>query len=100
MFRMTTTHSSNKCTPHTIDFIVRDTDPELQVVEDDITKDLARIGITVNVKFLDSESYIEAEKHGTYNMLFTRTWVSVFYLLSPSFLLLPACYWMAAASCF
>lgn len=68
--------STETCTPLTVDFIVRDTDPEMAVVEDDITKDLAKVGITVKIKFLPAEEYIAAEKDGNYHMLFSRTWVS------------------------
>ena len=71
---------SNKasCKPRKVSFIVRDTDPEMKVVEDDIAKDLAEIGITVQTDFLDQESYIGAERDGSYNLLFTRTWVRIY----------------------
>ena len=37
-------------------------------------KDLAKIGITINTRVLNSADYIEAELNGDYHMLFTRTW--------------------------
>jgi ABC-type transport system substrate-binding protein len=71
--------ANQNCNPHTLDFIILETDPEMAVVEDDIRADLEKIGITVNTQKLDQEAYIEAERNGTYNMLFTRTWVSASY---------------------
>ena len=68
--------TEKSCTPHELDFIIRDTDPEMAVVEDDIRANLQKIGITVNIHKLDQESYIETELNGSYSMLFTRTWVS------------------------
>ena len=62
------------CKPTTIDFIVRDTDPQMQAVEDDIRQNLAEIGITVNTRYLTAEEYIDAELNGDYHLLFTRTW--------------------------
>lgn len=64
----------NKCKAASIDFIVRDSDPEMAAVEDDIRKNLESIGITVNSRFLSSEEYINAELNGDYHILFTRTW--------------------------
>ena len=63
-----------KCNDVSIDFIVRDTDPEMEAVEDDIKGDLAKIGIKVNSRFLNDEDYIDAELNGNFNVLFTRTW--------------------------
>jgi ABC-type transport system substrate-binding protein len=71
---MTFQAPDNNCKQITVDFIVRDSDPELAAVEDDIRQDLAKIGIQVNTRFLDAETYIETERNGDYNMLFTRTW--------------------------
>lgn len=62
------------CKELSVDFIIKENDPEMAVVEDDIREGLARIGIKVNTISLKSEEYIEAEKHGNYNILFTRTW--------------------------
>ena len=62
------------CKGITLDFIVKDNDPEAAAVEDDIVQDLAKIGITVHSRVLNASEYIEAELEGDYNMLFTRTW--------------------------
>eukprot|EP00961_Rhodomonas_salina_P300497 3939836-Rhodomonas_salina.3 len=66
--------ADDNCQSSTLDFIIKADDPEMAAVEDDIVQDLAKIGITVNTRVLDSEAYIEAELEGDYNMLFTRTW--------------------------
>lgn len=58
----------------TVDFIVREGDPEMKAVEDDIRANLQAIGVKVNTLFLDSEAYADAELNGNYNLLFTRTW--------------------------
>ena len=62
------------CKAMTLDFIIKDEDPEVAAVEDDIVQDLAKIGIKVNTRKLSGEDYIHAELEGTYNMMFTRTW--------------------------
>ena len=62
------------CTPITVDFIVKDNDPQVAAVEDDIARDLAQIGITLNTRSLNASAYREAELAGDYHMLFTRTW--------------------------
>jgi ABC-type transport system substrate-binding protein len=62
------------CKRLTLDFIIKADDPEVAAVEDDIVKDLARIGITVNTRKLNSSAYIKAELEGDYHMMFTRTW--------------------------
>ncbi|KAL7571652.1 hypothetical protein ACA910_011185 [Epithemia clementina (nom. ined.)] len=62
------------CKKLTIDFVIRDDDPEMAAVEDDITQDLQRIGITVNKVVLDQQAYSDAEKDGSFNVVFTRTW--------------------------
>ena len=62
------------CKDITIDFIIKENDPEMAVVEDDIVQDLAKIGIKVNTRALGAEEYGKAELDGDYNMLFTRTW--------------------------
>lgn len=64
----------SNCKAVTIDFIVRDTDPVLGAVEDDIRNNLEAIGISVNTRFLNSTEYRDAELNGDYHLLFTRTW--------------------------
>ena len=63
------------CTERTLDFIIKEDDPEAIVVEDDIREDLEKIGIKVNTISLDADAYSEAERDGSYHMLLTRTWV-------------------------
>jgi nickel transport system substrate-binding protein len=62
------------CEKHTVDFIVKEGDPEMLVVEDDIRADLAKIGIDVNTRVVDAAKYIELEENGDYNLFFTRSW--------------------------
>ncbi|KAL7461064.1 hypothetical protein ACHAXS_001501 [Conticribra weissflogii] len=65
----------SKCNAAELDFIVRDDDPEMQAVEDDIRRNLADIGITIKTHFLNETEYRAAELDGNaYHMLFTRTW--------------------------
>lgn len=62
------------CNKMEVNFIIRENDPEMAAVEDDIVQDLAKIGITVNTRVLNDSAYIDAELNGDYHMLFTRTW--------------------------
>lgn len=64
----------SNCNAAEIDFILRDDDPEMEVVEDDIRKNLEAIGISVNTRFLNATEYRDAELNGEYHLLFTRTW--------------------------
>lgn len=57
--------AEKSCTPHELDFIILDDDPEMAVVEDDIRANLQKIGITVNTHKLDKETYIETERNGS-----------------------------------
>ena len=57
-----------------IDFILQDDNPEMASVESDIVDNLMKIGIQVNTKFLNDTEYRDAEVHGDYHLLFTRTW--------------------------
>ena len=63
----------SNCNAAEIDFILRDDDPEMEVVEDDIRKNLEAIGISVNTRFLNATEYRDAELNGEYHLLFTRT---------------------------
>ena len=74
MTTQVTAAASHNCKGLTVDFIIKENDPEVAAVEDDIVQDLAKIGITVNTIALNSSAYIDAELKGNYNMLFTRTW--------------------------
>lgn len=65
----------SNCIAAELDFIVRDNDPEMQAVEDDIRRNLAEIGITIKTHFLNETEYVAAElDSNAYHMLFTRTW--------------------------
>ena len=66
--------AAGTCKDITLDFIIKEKDPEVKAVEDDIVRDLAKIGIKVNTKVLNATAYTEAELNGNYNLLFTRTW--------------------------
>ena len=50
---------NNKCEARSVVFIVKEGDPEMAVVEDDIRQDLAKIGIKVETRFGDEAEYIK-----------------------------------------
>ena len=62
------------CRGISVDFVIKENDPEMAVFEDDIRADLEKIGITVNKIIANDDDYREIEKNGTYNIFFTRTW--------------------------
>ncbi len=62
------------CKEYTLDFVVKEGDTEIAVIEDDIKKDLAKIGIKVNSRFVSETDYIKIEENGDYNLFFTRSW--------------------------
>ena len=64
----------SKCEARSVVFVVKEGDPEMAVVEDDIRQDLAKIGIKVETRFVDEAEYIKLEESGDYNLFFTRTW--------------------------
>jgi hypothetical protein len=67
--------SINKnCRALTVDFVLRDDDPEMAAVEDDIRRDLLKLNIQVNTRMLNASDYGDAERNGDFNLLFTRTW--------------------------
>lgn len=66
--------STKNCRALTVDFVLRDDDPEMAVVEDDIRRDLLKLNINVNTRMLNASDYGEAERNGDFHMLFTRTW--------------------------
>jgi len=72
--RLATDETIENCKKVTIDFVIRDNDPTIASVEDDIVRDLAKIGINVNTRVVNASAYIKAETEGDYHMLFTRTW--------------------------
>lgn len=64
----------SNCKAKEIDFIIRDNNPQMEAVEDDIVKNLEAIGIKVNTRKLNSDDYTEAELNGDYHLLFSQTW--------------------------
>ena len=62
------------CKKMTLDFVIKADNVQMANIEDDIVKDLAKIGITVNTRALDDTAYKEAEDNGDWHMLFTGTW--------------------------
>ncbi|KAL3927422.1 MAG: hypothetical protein SGBAC_013094 [Bacillariaceae sp.] len=66
--------SLDNCKKHVLDFVIKEGDPEMALVEDDIRKDLAVIGIEVNTIAVGAEEYAERETNGDYNLFFTRSW--------------------------
>lgn len=66
--------SLKNCRPLTVDFVLREDDPEMAAVEDDIRRDLLKLNINVNTRMLNASEYGEAERNGDFNLLFTRTW--------------------------
>lgn len=72
--------TNSNCRELTVDFVLRDDDPEMAAVEDDIRRDLLKLNVNVNTRFLNSSDYGDAERNGDYNLLFTRTWGARKYL--------------------
>ena len=66
--------AKDSCKEITVDFIIKEDHAQAIVVEDDIVKDLAKIGIKVKTRPLNASEYIEAELNGDYNMMFTASW--------------------------
>merc|ERR1719379_91761 len=51
---------ADACTPHTLDFVILEGDAVHSAVEDDIARDLAKLGITLNKRFVDKPTFNEA----------------------------------------
>lgn len=66
--------AKDSCKELTLDFIIKENHAQAKVVEDDIVRDLAKIGIQVKTRPLNASAYIEAELNGDYNMMFTASW--------------------------
>ena len=62
------------CGSATLDFIVQKGDALLAAIEDDVRADLAKIGITVNVRFLEKEDMNSNMTSGNFNLCFSETW--------------------------
>lgn len=66
--------SLENCKPMELDFIVLEGEATLAAIEDDIAEDLAKIGITVNPRFLPKDEFNEAMVSGDFNMAFSESW--------------------------
>ena len=66
--------SLESCNKMTLDFVIKANNVQMAAVEDDIVKDLAKIGIEVNTRALDAVAYEQAEYSGDWHMLFGKTW--------------------------
>ena len=62
------------CKPMELDFIVLEGEATLRAIEDDIAEDLAKVGITVNPRFLPRDEFNEAMVSGDFNMAFSESW--------------------------
>jgi len=62
---------AGECTPHTLDFIVLEGDPLMAQIEDDVVADLAKVGVTVNTRFLPKADFNAAMQQGDFNLCFT-----------------------------
>ena len=62
------------CRALEVDFIVNEGDATATAIEDDIVKDLAKVGITVNTRLLSKDDLNEAMVNGDFNLAFSETW--------------------------
>jgi len=62
------------CKKMELDFIVLEGEATQRAIEDDIAEDLAKIGITVNARFLPKDEFNEAMVNGDFNMAFSESW--------------------------
>jgi ABC-type transport system substrate-binding protein len=62
------------CKKHTLDFILLSGDALMAKIEDDVRKDLEKVGITVNTRLLEKDDFNTAMTSGDYNLCFTETW--------------------------
>jgi ABC-type transport system substrate-binding protein len=68
------TRAKGPCAQHTLDFILLEGEALSTVVNDDIKRDLAKIGITVNVRLLDKPDFNKAMQDGDFHMCLTESW--------------------------
>ena len=64
----------DSCFTHHLDFVVKEGSSQMIAVEDDIGRDLAQIGITLNTIFANSSEYDVYETEGNWHLLFGSTW--------------------------
>ncbi|CAE7342084.1 nikA [Symbiodinium sp. CCMP2592] len=62
------------CQSAELDFIVQAGDAVLAAIEDDVRADLAKLGITVNTRFLEKEDFNSNMTSGNFNLCFSETW--------------------------
>ncbi|CAE7455425.1 nikA [Symbiodinium microadriaticum] len=62
------------CQSAELDFIVQAGDAVLAAIEDDVRADLAKLGITVNTRFLNKEDFNSNMTSGNFNLCFSETW--------------------------
>lgn len=71
---MSTEDTTANCVDRELTIVLRDDAVEAASIEDDIRKNLEKIGIKLNTDFVDADGYTAAERDGTYNILFTKSW--------------------------
>jgi ABC-type transport system substrate-binding protein len=62
------------CTQLTADFIVLKGEATLLALEDDVRKDLEKVGVTVTTRKLAKDAFNKAMVAGDFNMAFSETW--------------------------
>jgi len=65
---------ASTCAQYTLDFIVLEGDPLMAQIEADVVADLAKVGITVNTRFLPKATFNKAMQDGDFHLCFTETW--------------------------
>jgi len=65
--------AAGECTKHTLDFIVLKGDPLMIEIEGDIVADLAKVGVTVNTRFLPKLEFNAAMAAGDFHLCFTES---------------------------
>lgn len=65
-----------KCAESAIDFVFKEKSPEIAEIGDPFRKDLQRLNITVREVEVPEGEFIERERNGNYNIMFTKTWGS------------------------
>lgn len=59
-----------------VDFVFKEDSPEIEEIGDPIRKDLKNLNITVREIPVGKDEFIERERNGDYNIMFTKTWGS------------------------
>merc|ERR1719316_2216836 len=66
--------NEDSCTQHTLDFVVMEGDSFHAAVEDDIERELAALGISLNKRFLAKDDFNAAMTSGDFHLCFSETW--------------------------